>query len=170
MFEALMPRLLVNETGYAPESLGRNGDVHAEIQRRYAVDELSYPVWGLSPSATLDFGYAEYGVRILGSAGYAGGPVTPHAAALALLATPAEAIANLRELAKRYGAYGPYGFYDSVDPNTGDVAHTYLALDQAMSFIAMANYLKDGCIQKRFAADPIAQRVLPMLAGERFFQ
>jgi hypothetical protein len=37
-----------------------------------------------------------------------------------------------------------------------------------MSFVALANHLKDGCVQKRFAADPIASAVLPMLAEEDF--
>jgi len=36
--------------------------------------------------------------------------------------------------------------------------------------ISVANLLKDHCIQKRFAADPIAQRVLPMLGDEDFFE
>jgi hypothetical protein len=168
MFEALMPRLLIDEERWAPRSLGRNGEVNAEIQRRYALEVLGDPVWGMSPCAT-PMGYDEFGIEVLGSAGYKPGAVTPHAAALALLATPAEAIANLRELVQRYDIYGEYGLYDAVDPRSGEVAHTYLALDQSMSFIAMANYLKDGCIQKRFAADAIVQRVLPLLADEDFF-
>ena len=170
MFEALMPRLLIDEHLHAPRSLGRNGDAHAVVQRRYAVEELGYPVWGLSPSATLDARYSEFGATPLGSAGYKAGPVTPHAAALALMATPGEAITNLRRLSEGYDAYGEYGFYDAIDAQNGDVAHTYLTLDQAMSFIAMANYLTDGSIQKHFAADPIAQRALPILADENFFE
>ena len=31
------------------------------------------------------------------------------------------------------------------------------------------NHLRDGAIQRYFAADPIIQRVLPMLGAERFF-
>ena len=170
MFEALMPRLLIDEQRYAPRSLGRNGDAHATVQRRYAIEELGYPVWGLSPSSTLAPGYSEFGVTLLGSAGYKAGPVTPHAAALALMATPNEAIANLRRLAEGYDAYGEYGFYDAVDAQSGEVAHAYLTLDQAMAFIAMANYLSDGAIQKSFAADPIAERALPLLADEDFFE
>jgi hypothetical protein len=170
MFEALMPRLLIDEPRYAPRSLGRNGDVHSVVQRRYAVETLGYPVWGLSPSWTPSSGYSEFGVPPLGSAGYKAGPVTPHAAALALLATPAEAVTNLRRLADGYDAYGEFGFYDAVDAESGDVAHTYLTLDQAMTLIAMANYLTDGAVQKRFAADSIAQRALPLLADEDFFE
>lgn len=170
MFEALMPRLLIDEERYARRSLGRNGDIHADVQRRYATEALGYPVWGLSPSAAVPAGYHEFGAEVLGSAGYGAGPVTPHAAALALMVTPGEAVANLRLLAEKYDAYGEYGFYDAIDPTTGAVVHTYLLLDQAMSFISMANYLRDGCVQRRFASDPIARRVLPMLAEEDFFE
>ena len=38
-----------------------------------------------------------------------------------------------------------------------------------MIFLATANRLCDGCVQRRFAADPIAQRALPVLRDERFF-
>jgi hypothetical protein len=95
--------------------------------------------------------------------------VTPHASALALAVTPEAAIANLRELAARYPIYGAYGFYDAVDPTSGQVGQRYLTLDQAMLFIALANHLADGVIQRLFAADPIAARVLPLLGEERFF-
>jgi hypothetical protein len=169
-FEALMPTLVLDEPRLAPASLGLNDLAHATVQRRYAVEMLRYPVWGLSPSATpAGAGYGEYGVRVLGSLGYPAGVVTPHASALALAVTPAEAIANLRQLADRYDVYGDFGFYDAVDPVRGDVARAYLALDQSMILIAVANYLKDGIVQRRFAADPIIVKVVPLLAAENFF-
>lgn len=170
MFEALMPTLVLDERAYAPRSLGANDEVHAVVQRRYALEELSYPVWGMSPSATpIGGAYSEYGVKVLGDVGYEAGTVTPHAAALALSVSPQPALANLRRLAELYDIYGAYGFYDSVDPHAGAVAHTYLALDQSMMFIALANYMNDGCIQKRFASDPIALKALPVIADENFF-
>jgi hypothetical protein len=170
MFEALMPVLLLDEARFAPKSLGANAIAHATVQRRYALEDLGYPVWGLSPSATPGGDdYREYGVRILGMRGYGGGAITPHAAALALLATPAEALADLQALAARYDVYGDFGFYDALDPQSGAVVYKYLALDQAMLLIALANHLEDGCIQKHFAADPIVQRVLPLIAEEDFF-
>jgi hypothetical protein len=170
MFEALMPTLVLDERRWGELNLGANDAAHAAVQRRYALEDLGYPVWGMSPSASpAGDGYGEYGVEVLGTLGYAAGAVTPHASALALAVTPEAAIANLRELADRYDAYGEYGFYDAVDPRSGTVAHGYLALDQAMIFIAAANYLTDGRIQQRFAADPIAQRALPVLGAERFF-
>jgi len=61
------------------------------------------------------------------------------------------------------GVYGDFGLYDSVDPKTGAVAHKYLALDQSMLFLALANHLGDGCVRRRFAADEIVRRALPLL-------
>jgi hypothetical protein len=170
MFEALMPTLVLDEPGLAAASLGANGAAHAILQRRYALETLGYPVWGMSPSATPSGpGYGEYGVRILGSLGYPAGAVTPHASALALVVTPAEAVANLRRLAERYEIYGDFGFYDAVEPRSGVVTPAYLALDQSMILIAAANYLKQGVVQRHFAADPIVANVLPLLAAENFF-
>lgn len=170
MFEALMPTIVFDERGAAPRSLGRNDLAHAVGQRRFARRELGLSVWGLSPSATpQNDGYGEYGARPLGSLGYGAGPVTPHASALALAAIPAAALRNLQRLAARYPIYGEYGFYDAVDPGTGDVAYKYLALDQSMLFLALVNYLTDHAVQRRFAADPIVQRALPILAEEDFF-
>jgi hypothetical protein len=104
----------------------------------------------------------------LGTIGYGPGIVTPHASALALAVDPVAATANLRALAARYDAYGDFGFYDAVDATTGDVAHVYLTLDQAMTFIAVTNRLCNGCIQRLFAIDPIVRRALPILAAEHF--
>jgi hypothetical protein len=170
-FEALMPTLVLDEPRHAPTSLGINGTAQATVQRRYALETLGYPVWGMSPSATPSgVGYGEYGVRVLGSLGYPPGAVTPHASALALAVTPAEAVANLRRLAERYDIYGDFGLYDAVDPVRGEVAPAYLALDQSMILIAAANFLNGGVVQRRFAGDPIVTKVLPLLAAEKFFE
>jgi len=167
MFEALMPSLVLDEARLAPQTLGRNDEAHAVIQRRYALEELGYPVWGLSPSSTPGTGtYAEYGARPLGLRGYPAGVVAPYASALALAVTPQPAEANLRRLAASQGAYGEYGFYDAVDPLTGRVAHAYLALDQSMLFLALADHLGEGCVRKRFAQDPVVQRALPLVVDE----
>lgn len=170
MFEALMPALVVDEQRYAPASLGPNDLAHAVVQRRWATEAAQFPVWGISPSRDPAGGYGEYGVPVLGALGYRAGAVTPHAAALALAVTPAPAIVNLRRMVEQYDMYGEYGFYDSVEPKSGRVARDYLALDQAMTFLALANYLKPHCIQERFASDPIAERALPLLRDERFFK
>lgn len=170
MFEALMPLLVLDELRHAPASLGANARAHLAVQQRYATETLGYPVWGISPSATPDGdSYMEYGVPPLGLRGYQIGVVTPHASALALAIAPEAALANLRGLIDRYDIYGEFGFYDAVDPLSGKVAYTYLALDQAMLFLALANFLTGGGIQERFAADPIVEPVLPLLGKEHFF-
>ena len=81
-----------------------------------------------------------------------------------------DASTNLRQLAERYPLYGDLGFYDAVDPKTGQVAYNYLALNQSMILIVVVNHMRDGIIQQCFAADPIIQRVLPLLEAERFFE
>jgi hypothetical protein len=170
MFEALMPTLVLDEARLAPASLGANDIAHATVQRRWALEMLGYPVWGLSPSMTPGAGeYREFGARPLGVLGYGAGVVTPHASALVLPLDLPAAAANLRELAARYRLYGEFGFYDAVDPATGAVARSYLALDQSMIFLAAANALTGGAVQRHFAADPVVARVLPLLAAERFF-
>src|SRR5437867_3312154 len=52
MFEALMPTLVLDEAHHAPLSLGANDAAHVAVQRRYALEELGYPVWGRSASST----------------------------------------------------------------------------------------------------------------------
>jgi hypothetical protein len=169
MFEALMPTLFLDERRIAPRSLGANDAAHVKVHRQYARRVLGYPVWGMSPCMLPSGHYAEFGVPPLGVRGYDAGPVTPHASALAHAVAPRAATRNLRELAQRYETYGDFGLYDSVDPETGEVAHVYLMLDQGMMFLALVNHLQDHAIQRTFASDPMVERVLPMMAVERFF-
>ncbi|MBI4357726.1 MAG: DUF3131 domain-containing protein, partial [Candidatus Omnitrophica bacterium] len=132
MFEGIMPTLILDEVKYAPDGLGLNNMHYVEVHIRYTLEELGYPVWGMSPSSVPEEGYSEFGVKPLGSKGYKAGVVTPHAAVLGLEFAPKEAIRNLRELIRRYPIYGEYGFYDAVTVATGNVARKYLSLDQAM--------------------------------------
>ena len=165
-----MPTIVLNESTIAPKSLGKNNLAHATIHRRYAFEVLKYPIWGMSPSAVPEKDtYGEYGVKVLGAKGYESGAVTPHVSALALAVTPKEAIANLRTLIKDYPVYGEFGFYDSVNPLSKEVAYKYMALDQGMLFLGITNYLTDGYIQKQFTADPIIQKIIPLINKEDFF-
>ncbi len=170
MFEALMPAIILDEKKLAPRALGINDERHVKIQIQYALDRLGYPVFGMSPSCIPEGGYSEYGVRELGMKGYKPGVVTPHATFLALEFAPKECIVNIRKMLELYNAYGEYGFYDAIDVKTGKVAVKYLCLDQAMSFLALDNYLNDGAIRKRFAADTINKRAEELLKVEDFFE
>ncbi len=170
MFEALMPLLALDDQAYAPHSLGANAIAHVDIQRRYAQEVLNLPVWGMSPSANPLGGYGEYGISILGVKGYDESVVTPHASGLAAMLRPREAVLNLRELAQLYPIYGNFGFYDAVDPKSGKVAYKYLALDQSMLFLGLANTVKPHLVQRYFAADPDIKRALPVVRSENFFK
>ncbi len=169
MFEALMPTLILNEKGLAPEGLGQNDEAHAKIQVKYALEKLAYPAFGMSPCSVPEGGYSEYGVKPLGMKGYKDGVITPHATFLALEFAPKECVKNLKAILEKFNAYGEYGFYDAIDPRTGKAATGYLCLDQAMSFIALNNYLNNGAIRKRFHADPIAKNAEELLKVENFF-
>jgi len=169
MFEALMPAIIIDEKKLAPKGLGANDERHVDIQIKYALGKLSYPVFGMSPSCIPEGGYAGYGVKPLGIKGYKPGVITPHATFLALEFAPKECIANIRKMLELYNAYGECGFYDAINVETGKVAVKYLCLDQAMSFLALDNYLNDGAIRRRFAADPINKRAEELLKVEDFF-
>ncbi len=170
LFEALMPTMILDEKVLAPEGLGANDAVHVQAHIRYAKEDLKYPVWGMSPSSNPEGGYSEYGVKPLGSKGYKAGVVTPHVSFLALEFAPKEAVENLRRMLELYDIYGEYGFYDAVKPDTGLVAYKYLCLDQAMSFIALCNYLNHGSIRNRFHGNEIAGKIDLILKEEKFFE
>ncbi len=170
MFEALMPTIIIDEKSLAPKALGLNDSRHAQIHIRYALDKLGYPVFGMSPSCVPEGGYSEYGAKPLGIKGYKAGVVTPHATFLALEFAPTECVKNLRTMIGKYRVYGEYGFYDSINVETGKVAMEYLCLDQAMSLVALNNYLNNGAIRKRFHADPIAKNAEELLKAEDFFE
>ena len=170
MFEAIMPTLVIKEKELAKKGLGLNDERHVKIQIQYALEELEYPVFGMSPSSTPSGGYTEYGAKPLGMKGYKKGVITPHATYLGLEFAPEESIRNLRKIGDIYNAYGEYGFYDAIDVKSGKVAIKYLCLDQAMSFIALTNYLKDGSIRNYFHNDPIAKNAEELLKVEDFFE
>lgn len=169
-FEALMPTLVLKEKELAPQGLGLNNQRHAIGQIRYALEELQYPVWGMSPSSVPEGGYSEFGATPFGSKGYKTGVVTPHASVLVLEYAPEEVVANLRKLLEFYKIYGEYGFYDAVTVETGLVAHKYLALDQAMILVAINNYLNDGAIRNRFWSEPAIQAAQKLLSEEKLFE
>lgn len=169
MFEALMPAMVINEKRFAKKGLGPNGAAHVKVQMKYA-ERLGYPVFGMSPCSVPGDGYSEFGVKQLGLKGYKEGIVTPHATFLALEFAPKECIANLRAMLRSYDIYGEYGFYDSIDVRTGKVDARYLCLDQAMTLIALNNYLNNDAVRSRFHMDRISKNAEELLKAEDFFE
>jgi hypothetical protein len=190
MFEGLMPNEVVPETTWGTRSFGLADVRTADVQIRYATQQLHFPVWGMSPASTPDDsgGYGGYGVEGLafpyfGTGADASHPnqglsqchgcatedvVTPHASFLALDVAPQQAYANIAALRRLYpGVYGADGFFDSVDPVSGAVGHRYLVLDQSMILAALDNALNDRALQRDFARDPVAWAARTYLSLER---
>jgi hypothetical protein len=177
MFEALMANEVIPETSWGTHSFGLADLRTAEVQIKYATQQLHLPVWGMSPSSTPDDtgNYAGYGVEGLVFP-YNGADsstpneglsqcwacatedvVTPHASFIALDVVPQQAYANIQALRTLYpGVYGADGFFDAVNPATGAVGHRYLVLDQSMIMAALDNALANRAIQRDFAGDPVS--------------
>lgn len=166
MFEGLMPGIVLKEKDLGKDALGLNNKRHVDLQVAFA-KEKGYPAWGFSPAATPE-GYSEFAATPLGTSGYKdGATVTAHATFLALEYAPREAHKNIKAL-KKLKTYSKYGFYDSVNVQTGEVAKAYLALDQGMIMVSIANYLKDGVIREYFHDDPIGKKPEELLEKEKF--
>ncbi|HWE61036.1 MAG TPA: glucoamylase family protein [Chloroflexota bacterium] len=192
MFEGLMANLVVPETTWGPRGFGLNDLRWAQVQVKYATEQLHFPVWGLSPSSTPDDtgNYGGYGVEGLLFPYFGGGAdashpnmglsqchgcatedtVTPHASFIALGVLPQEAYANIQMLRTRYpDIYDPNGgFYDAVNPISGAVGHRRLVLDQSMIMAALDNALNDNALQRQFARDPVSWAAHLELAAEQF--
>jgi len=173
LFEVLMPALVLNEKGEAKDSFGINNYRAVQAHKDHALIKQGYPIWGLSPAATTNgrtWKYGEYGVKAVGVKGYPDeAVVTPHVSFLALNAAPQDAIVNIRKMLG-LKMYGEYGFYDSIQVKTNKVNTQYLALDQGMSFLALANYLEGDILQKLFHQDPTGKAALELWKKERFFE
>jgi Putative glucoamylase/Protein of unknown function (DUF3131) len=190
MFEGLMPNEIVPETSWGTHSFGLADVRTADVQIKYATQQLGYRVWGMSPASTPDDtgSYGGYGVEGLAFPYYGTGAdashpneglsqchgcatedvVTPHASFLALDVAPQRAYANIMALRRLFpGVYGADGYFDSVDPVTGAVGHRYLVLDQSMIMAGLDNALNDRALQRDFARDPVAWAARTYLAIER---
>jgi hypothetical protein len=172
-FEALMPNLVVPETLDAPLGFGANDQDYTRAMIAYDTEALGYKVWGLSPASTPDDtgDYLAYGSAALGTdpsdTDYVTGAVAPHASFLALATLPQSAFRNIETMLTDFPqSYGPYGFYDSLNPTTGQVAHRYLVLDEAMLFTALDNALTGQTMQHRWASDPVGQVDIQYLRAE----
>jgi hypothetical protein len=191
MFEALMPNIVIPETSWGTRSFGLADLRTAQVQIKYATEQLHYPVWGMSPSSTPDDtgNYAGYGVEGLkfpyyGTGATASNPndqlaqcdtcatenvVTPYASFIALDVVPQQAYANIQALRTLYpGDYGTDGYFDAVDPATGAVGHRYLELDQSMIMGALDNALNNRAIQRDFASSSEAWAAHTYLSLDTF--
>lgn len=153
--------------GFSPASDPAGG------YREYGVDAIGMEPNGYAADAgrstLVDAGWPEPCARPASPiTEYGEGVVTPHAAFLALDFAPDAALDNLRALRDDFrGIYGQGGFKDSVNVATGMVADRYLALDQGMVIVAIANELLDDRIQD-YLAQTLADSLVPLMAVEQF--
>jgi cellobiose phosphorylase len=163
MFEYLMPAIFTkNFEGSLLEHACREA---VEVQMEYGLSRRA--PWGISESAfsALDanqiYQYRAFGAPALGlKRGLAEDlVVAPYASALALMIDPVRSIENLKRL-EAEGLHGARGFYESIDYSResqegkrGAVVYAYMAHHQGMSFLSMANALKNKVMQRRFHAD-----------------
>lgn len=177
LFEYLMPALLLRR--HPGALLTESERAAVEAHRRFARD-AGIP-WGMSESgfASLDpshhYRYQGFGVPTIGLRRGLSRElvVAPYATALALLARPHEAVANLREL-ERLGMRGLYGMYEAADfraehaPRAARFAavRSWMAHHQGMALAAITNVLCDDTLVRRFHADRRV-RTVEVLLQER---
>ena len=189
LFEGLMADEVVPETSWGRQGFGLADRRTVQVQRRYATEQLGYPVWGMSPSSTADDSgdYGVFGVEGLqfpyhGAGATSADPnlglsqcwscarettVTPHASFLALDVAPRAAYTNIQRLRALFpDVYGSRGFFDAVNPTTGSVGHRILVLDQSMIMAGLDNALRDRALQRHFAADPVSSAARTYLGVE----
>ncbi|MCK4715834.1 MAG: DUF3131 domain-containing protein [Candidatus Marinimicrobia bacterium] len=172
LFEFLMPGLLINEREFAPLGIGENNRRAVEAHIDFALNEMGYTVWGMSPSTNPKRGYGEYGIPLIGSrvGGYSPAIVSPHASILALPYAPEAVYSNLKTMLTKYDIYGEYGFYDSLDPKTDEIGKAYLALNQGMIMVTLNNHLNDNKMVRRFERLTGFDKIKNLLTEDEFYR
>ncbi|MFG1375731.1 GH36-type glycosyl hydrolase domain-containing protein [Xanthobacter autotrophicus] len=168
MFEYLMPSLIMRAP--AGSLLDRTNRLVVRRQIDYGASRRV--PWGISESAynarnlELTYQYSNFGIPDLGlKRGLADSLViAPYATALAAMAEPAAACANLARLAEA-GACGRYGFYEALDYTASRVpadesfviVRAFMAHHQGMTIVAITDALMGGIMRARFHAEPMIQ-------------
>ena len=141
IFQALLPAIYINESKYISDySLISNFvAAQADFANSHGLPAL------LSASASVDDGYASFGLKELSESyvkfGNAAPPDdcgTPHASALAYLVNPKLSLKLLNDLYQQYPQIEtPYGWYDAINAK-GETCSKILSLDQGMLVLALS--------------------------------
>ena len=175
MFEYLMPALVMRS--FPDTVLAQT--LRGALERQVAWGSERGVPWGVSESAYnvrdrhQTYQYRPFGVPDLALKRGLGREqvVAPYASALAAMAAPRRALANLARLESQ-GALGPYGFRDALDYTRPDpdrefaVIGAYMAHHMGMGLVALANTLTANRWHERFHADPLV-RSAELLLHER---
>jgi cyclic beta-1,2-glucan synthetase len=164
MFEYLMPNLLVKD--YEGTLLSQSGI--SAVDRQIAYGRLNDTPWGVSESgyyafdANMFYQYRAFGVPPLG---FKRGldedlVVTPYASILGLALRPKNVMRNIDRFIN-LDMMGRYGFFESLDFTKSRLSfgtrhsrvRSYMAHHQGMIMLAIANYLQDDRMIRRFHSD-----------------
>ena len=162
MFEYLMPTIWMRS--YRNTLLHRACVAAVRSQQEYAT-EKGVP-WGISESACSrlndggDYQYEAFGVPSLALKKTESNPliISPYSTFLALSVDPKRSLANLRRMAE-LGWFGAYGFFESADftaPRTvfhrrrWKLVRSWMVHHQGMSFLSLANFLRNNIVQNWF--------------------
>jgi hypothetical protein len=166
MFEYLMPVLWMRTY---PNTLLDNSRIAAVRLQQIYGDEKRVP-WGISESAYAkrdeagNYQYQAFGLPDISL--HQGDPgalvISPYSTFLALHVDASAALRNLRRM-EGDGWVGAYGFYEAADYSSTsgrrswrhrrELVRCWMAHHQGMSLIALANFLRDGVVQRWFHSD-----------------
>jgi cyclic beta-1,2-glucan synthetase len=174
MFEYMMPLLF--QRSYGNSLLDKS--VREAVAIQIAYGRKHRVPWGISECAFGDldlqktYQYFAFGVPELGlKRGLADKVViAPYATLLAVGIVPRETMRNLKRLSD-LGLLSDYGYYEALDYSRqssrtgrrGVIVRAYMAHHQAMSLLALDNFLHDNRLQQHFHADPRVRTVEPLL-------
>ena len=174
MFEYMMPFLLQRLF----ENSLLDSACREAIRQQIAYGSRRAVPWGISEAAYGDldinknYQYKAFGVPRLGLKRGLEEElvVAPYATLLALNLDPGSAVRNLKRMA-RMRLLDDYGFFESIDfsrarerqGGRGVIVRAYMAHHQAMSFLAIDNFIHDLVMQRRFHADSRVRATEPLL-------
>ena len=133
-FQAMLPFIFLDERQLIPNF--KMFEDMTTIQKSYA-EKHNIPM--ISSSATIDDGYAAFGIAPISEAHVKHGNEvhdektgTPHATALSYMIDPKYAVSALLQIKSNYPKIEtPYGWYDAVD-HEGNMTAKIISLDQGM--------------------------------------
>jgi hypothetical protein len=170
MFEYLMPAIWMKS--HPNTLLDRAVRSAVRAQQLYAINR-AVP-WGISEAAYSrrdaegNYQYAAFGVPGLALSVAREGSlvISPYSTCLALMVDTTNAVANLREMARKRWV-GNYGFYESADFTMSrprafgsrkyELVRCWMAHHQGMTLAAISNVLHDWSFQRWFHADRLVQ-------------
>lgn len=160
MFMQFLPAIFLDEKKLPMEKSAMN---FARCQIDLAIRNRQFPFWGISacesPDAKSYIGWGKLKKNI----------ISPHASVLAIGFFPKETVENLKNLQaagarpayfdSKSGKEYDFGFTDSFDTASGQASKHYLALDQSMLFLSLANYLNKDIVRKSFNHHPLGRKI-----------